>query len=193
MEPLGERFDAALTWASRRHATQRRHNTGTPFVSHLLATCAIVIEEGAGEDVAIAALLHDVLEDVPTAREEVRERFGAEVCRLVDACTDADLAERKGLPWRERKLAHLRRMAGLDEWALVVIAADKVSSLQSLLDDHVRFGPDVLAGSVRPAADLLWNYREVLTVLRPGLGERPVLRRLERLVEEFAARVSAAA
>jgi (p)ppGpp synthase/HD superfamily hydrolase len=188
MEPLSERFDAAMVWASRRHAGQRRHNTGTPYVSHLLATCAIVLAEGGDEEMAIAALLHDVLEDVPTARAEVRDRFGAEVYRLVDACTDADLDERASLPWRDRKRSHLRRMADLDDRALLIIAADKVDSLQAIKDDFVRFGAGLFAHSVRSSADLLWNYREVLAVLEVRIGTRPVVRRLSRLVAEFAAR-----
>jgi (p)ppGpp synthase/HD superfamily hydrolase len=191
MEPLSEEFDAAMAWASRRHAGQRRHNTGAPYISHLLATCAIVLEEGGDQDMAIAALLHDVLEDVPTARAELRERFGAEVYRLVDACTDADLAERASLPWRERKVSHLRRMADLDDRALLIIAADKVSSLQSIMDEYVRSGPELFDRSVRSSADLLWNYRQVLTVLVARLGERPVVRRLSGLVTAFATRASA--
>jgi (p)ppGpp synthase/HD superfamily hydrolase len=187
MEPLSERFDAAMVWAARRHADQRRHNTGVPYVSHLLAACAIVLAEGGDEDMAIAALLHDVLEDVPTARAEVRERFGAEVYRLVDAATDADLTERVSLTWRDRKLSHLRRMPDLDDRALLIIAADKVDSLQEIMDDFVRFGPALFAQSVRSSADLLWNYREVLAVLSARIGERPVVRRLSRLVAEFAA------
>lgn len=192
MKPLSEEFDAAMAWASRRHANQGRHNTDTPYVSHLLATCAIVLEEGGDEEMAIAALLHDVLEDVPTGRAELRRRFGNGVYRLVDACTDADLAERGGLLWRDRKLTHLRRMAELDDRALLIIAADKVCSLQSIMDDYLRFGPGLFENSERSPADLLWNYQEVLAVLAAHLGERPVVQRLSRLVAEFATRASVA-
>jgi (p)ppGpp synthase/HD superfamily hydrolase len=186
MEPLSERFDAALAWASRRHAGQGRHNTATPYVGHVLATCAVVLEEGGDEEMAIAALLHDVLEDVPVARAELLERFGAEVCRLVEACTDADLADRRLTDWRERKAEHLERMRELDERALLIIAADKLCSLQSLMDDYVRFGPEILARSARSHTDLLWNYQQVIDMLTPRLGARPVVRRLSGLAEELA-------
>jgi (p)ppGpp synthase/HD superfamily hydrolase len=191
MEPLSERFDAALAWASRRHAGQSRHNTATPYVGHVLATCAVVLEEGGDEEMAIAALLHDVLEDAPVARAELLERFGAEVCRLVEACTDANLADRRLLDWRERKVAHLERMGELDDRALLVIAADKVCSLQSLMDDYARFGPELLARSARSHAELLWNYQQVIRVLKPRLGPRPVIQRLSRLTAEFAEKASA--
>jgi (p)ppGpp synthase/HD superfamily hydrolase len=186
-----ERLQAALAWAVSRHAEQTRHNTGTPYVSHLLSTCALVIEEGGGEDLVIGALLHDALEDQPTSRDELRELFGDEVLRVVDACTDADFHERAGLGWRERKLSHVERMRTLPESHLLVVAADKVSSLQSLLDDLVRFGPAVFAHSTRSAEDLLWNYREILTVLRSRLPHRAVVHRLAVAVDAFALQRSA--
>ena len=183
---MSERFDAALAWASRRHAGQGRHNTATPYVGHVLATCAVVLEEGGDEEMAIAALLHDVLEDVPVARAELLERFGAEVCRLVEACTDATLADRRLAGWRDRKVGHLERMGELDERALLIIAADKLCSLQSLIDDYVRFGPELLADSPRSHAELLWNYQQVIRVLKQRLGLRPVVQRLSGLAEKLA-------
>lgn len=189
---LSENFDAALVWASRRHAAQRRHNTDTPYISHLLATCAIVIEEGGGEHLAIAALLHDVLEDTKTSRDEVRRLFGEEVCRVVDDCTDADADSRVGQDWARLKAAHLRRMAGFPQGSLLVIAADKVCSLQSLVDDLVRYGPGLFDRSVRSAGELLDNYREVYTLLRPKLGDRPVVRRLAALIDQLAQAITPA-
>src|SRR4051812_694372 len=140
---LSPTFEAALTFATRRHAGQRRHNTATPYVGHLLATCAIVLEEGGDEHLAIAALLHDVLEDTATTRAELRDGFGEDVYRVVDDCTDADRGERSTLTWPERKRAHLERMAKAGPDSLLVIAADKVCSLQSLVDDLLRFGPSL--------------------------------------------------
>ncbi|MFG2044250.1 HD domain-containing protein [Dactylosporangium sp. NPDC048998] len=185
---LSPRFEEALAFAARHHGGQVRHNTGTPYVSHLLATCAIVLEEGGGETAAIGALLHDVLEDQPTERGALREAFGDEVYRIVHDCTDADAAQRRHLTWWERKREHLGRMrseAGAE--SLLVIAADKVCSLQSLVDDLHRFGPMLFERSARTADELLWNYREVLGVVERRLGDRPVVARLRRLVEEFAA------
>ena len=186
---LSEDFDSALAWAARRHAGQLRHNTATPYLSHLLATAAIVLEERGGERLAIAALLHDVLEDTPTGRDELRDRFGAEIYGVVDDCTDADRTGRAGADWAARKRDHLRRMAGFADGSLLVIAADKVSSLQSLLDDLVRYGPQMFDHSARPAADLLRNYRDVYAVLRPRLAGRAVLQRLGTLIDQFAAAV----
>ena len=184
-------FEAALLFASERHAGQVRHNTATPYIGHLLATCAIVLEEGGEEHLAIAALLHDVLEDTATTRAEVRDRFGEDVYRIVDDCTDADQGERRAMSWPERKRAHLDRMAKSGTDSLLVIAADKVCSLQSLVDDLVRFGPSLFEHSAKNAGDLLSNYRDVYRTLQPGLGNRPVLRRLKALIGNLAEMTSA--
>ena len=183
---LSPRFADALVWVTRRHAGQVRHNTGTPYVSHLLATSAVVLEEGGGETLAVAALLHDVLEDQPVSRDEVRRTFGPTVYRIVDDCTDAALADRAAGSWRERKRRHLARMAAFADDSLLVIAADKLCSLQSLLDDLHRFGRAVFDDSARTPLELLWNYRQVLAVLAPRLGGRAVVHRLTRSVDDLA-------
>jgi (p)ppGpp synthase/HD superfamily hydrolase len=187
MEQLSERFDTAMAWAIRRHAGQPRHNTGTPYLSHLLATCAIVLEEGGDERLAAAALLHDVLEDQPTARDELRRTFGDAIYSVVDDCTDADLDQRSAVSWHDRKRSHLLRMAHFAEGSLLVIAADKVSSLQSLVDDLGRYGAEVFARSTRSAAELLSVYRQVDGIVAAKLGDRPVVRRLSALIAQFDA------
>jgi (p)ppGpp synthase/HD superfamily hydrolase len=184
---LTKRFDDAIVWATRRHAQQRRHNTGTAFISHPLATCAIVLEEGGDECQAIAALLHDVLEDTSTTRDELRERFGEAVYRIVDDCTDADRSERARTRWQDRKESHLQRMATVPEDSLLIIAADKICSLQSLVDDLDRYGPALFDRSARSADELLAHYREVCAIVAPRLRGRPVVRRLRLLIEQFEA------
>jgi (p)ppGpp synthase/HD superfamily hydrolase len=186
LDMLSERFESAMVWAARQHARQRRHNTGTPYLSHLLATCAIVIEEGGDESLAIAALLHDVLEDTTTTRAELHDRFGTAIYQTVDDCTDADHRERAGMSWRERKQSHLRRMTAFSAGSLLVIAADKVCSLQSLVDDLERFGLALFENSVRSAEELLEGYQEVYAILAARLGSRPVVRRLALLIEQLA-------
>ncbi len=110
--PLSERFDGALGDRQSPPRDQTRKSTEIPYVSHLIGTCSIALEYGATEDQAIAALLHDVLEDVEPidrARAEVAA-FGQEVLRIVKGCTDTELHPKP--PWRERKVAYLARPAG---------------------------------------------------------------------------------
>src|SRR5918992_1460748 len=99
---LSQRFDEALVYATRLHWTQYRKGTAIPYVSHLLAVAAIVLEHGGTENEAIAALLHDAIEDRggDTTRQEIRKRFGEEVVAIVDGCTDAETIPKP--PWKER-------------------------------------------------------------------------------------------
>ena len=109
--PLGARFERALLFATRKHAGQSRKGTAVPYVAHLLSVAGLVLEAGGDEDLAIAALLHDVVEDCGGAPmlKEIRRRFGKRVAHVVEGCTDTDLDPKP--PWRERKedyIAHLR-------------------------------------------------------------------------------------
>ncbi len=137
---LTDRFDRALLYASHVHGGQVRKGTSTPYVAHLLAVAATVLEYGGDEDLAIAALLHDSVEDQggKGRLEDVRSRFGERVARIVEACSDslADTAkgERKA-HWQERKEAYMANLLQADEDILRVSLADKVHNARSILRD----------------------------------------------------------
>ena len=109
--PLGERFEEALVYATRLHGAQLRKGSAVPYVAHLLAVTALVLEDGGGEEEAVAALLHDAVEDQggDATRQEIRRRFGDHVTALVDGCTDTDVVPKP--PWRERKERYLEHLA----------------------------------------------------------------------------------
>ena len=118
----GPRLIAATRVALEMHATQVRKGSDVPYASHLFGTCAIALDHGANEDQAIAALLHDAIEDVhyaPGARDAVAA-FGPEVLRIVEACTDADTHPKP--PWKARKVAYLEHLADADGAVLLVSA-----------------------------------------------------------------------
>src|SRR5580693_7914935 len=135
---LTDRFDRALLYTTHIHGGQVRKGTSTPYVAHLLAVAATVLEYGGDEDLAIAALLHDSVEDQGgNARlEDVRNRFGQRVAKVVEACSDslADTAkgERKA-QWQERKMAYLVHLQMADEDVLRVSLADKVHNARAIL------------------------------------------------------------
>ncbi len=139
----GEKMFRALAAAAQIHAAQSRNGTDIPYVSHLLGTCSIALEYGADEDQAIAALLHDAIEDgLPTdaARRTVAS-FEPEVLRIVEACTDADTHPKP--PWRARKEAYLAHLAGQDGPVLLVSAADKLHNARSIVRDLREIGDRV--------------------------------------------------
>ncbi len=184
--PLGKRFQRALVYAARLHARQFRKGTTRPYVAHLLGVASIVLSNGGNEDDAIAALLHDAVEDQggkPVLRQ-IQKMFGTRVAEIVESCTDADTIPKP--PWRARKekyIAHLRDANGS---VRLVSAADKLYNAQETLADARILGDEVWKRFHASREETLWYYREVLKILK-NKGPLPLAAELERVVEDLAA------
>src|SRR5215471_14670277 len=126
---LGRRFEQALLFAARKHAGQSRKASHIPYVGHLMGVASLVLEAGGDEDLAIAALLHDVVEDCGGAPmlQEVRRRFGERVAKVVDGCTDSDADPKP--PWRQRKQDYISHLKSADDDTRLVSAADKLNNV----------------------------------------------------------------
>jgi GTP pyrophosphokinase len=171
-EPLlTERFDTALGYASAAHRSQLRKGTTIPYVSHLLAVASRVLEAGGDEDEAIAALLHDTVEDQggPARLADITMRFGQRVADLVAGTSDTD--ETPKPPWRQRKLAYLEHLAAptTDRSVLLVSAADKLHNARSVVADVRLSGPATWKRFNAGADEQLWYYRSLRDVFRRRL------------------------
>ncbi|HEX6209844.1 MAG TPA: HD domain-containing protein [Methylomirabilota bacterium] len=181
-----DRMLLALDAAATMHAAQTRKGTGIPYLSHLLGTCAIVLEHGGDEDEAIAALLHDAIEDVRPTREarHVVAYFGERVLAIVEGCTDSDTHPKP--PWRERKERYLERLRGADASILLVAGADKLHNARSILLDLRALGDQVWSRFNAGRDESLWYYGAAVDVMRANLAHRPALvDELERTVQEI--------
>jgi len=181
---LTSRFSAAAAYALELHAAQRRKLTGAPYATHLLGVTALVLEHGRHEDEAIAALLHDAVEDQGgrPILAEIERRFGARVAQLVDALTDA--YESPKPPWRERKEAFLKRLAVAPREVLVLKAADQLDNARSIVAALRRDGACIWTSFNGGRDGTLWHYGEVLAILdRANLG--PLVDELARTVAEM--------
>jgi (p)ppGpp synthase/HD superfamily hydrolase len=175
-----DRLADALAYAARAHAGQLRKGTQIPYVSHLLAVCALVLEDGGSEDEAIAALLHDVAEDQggEPRLADVRERFGEGVAAIVAACSDTFASPKP--PWRQRKLAYVAALESKPEPALRVAAADKLHNARAMLADWRERGDAFFEPFNAGKDDQLWYYR----ALADGFARRLLCSRLpSELVE----------
>ena len=169
-----DRFLDALVVAATLHRSQRRTGTTVPLISHLLGTCSIALEFGADEVEAIAALLHDVLEDVEPideARAAVAA-FGPEVLRIVEACTDWEPDATSS--WRVQKEHYIARVAQGDHSVLLVAASDKLENVRALVADLHRHG-SVVWDRYSPDADRPWYYRTLLDAFRSNPAHEPEL------------------
>lgn len=170
---LSPLFTEALTYAAELHATQKRKGKGnnTPYIAHLMAVCALVLESGGDEEMAIAALLHDAVEDQggkPTL-EKIRQKFGDRVARIVDGCTDADTTPKP--PWKQRKLDYLAHLPQAEPDVRLVSAADKLHNARAILMDYRQDGPKVWERFTGRRDGTLWYYNELAKFFRCSLNE----------------------
>ena len=181
---LSSRFEEALLFATQLHARQRRKGTDIPYIAHLLGVTSIVLENGGNEDEAIAALLHDAIEDqggAPT-REEIRHRFGEMVVAIVDGCTDAEVMPKP--PWRRRKEAYIAHIREASPAVRLVSVADKLHNARTILADY-RVSGDALWQRFTGGKDgTLWYYRSIVNALRKA-GTTPLVEELDRVVLEI--------
>ena len=183
---LGPRFEQALIFASRKHAGQSRKATAVPYIAHLLSVTGLVLEAGGDEDLAIAALLHDVVEDCGGAPmlEEIRRSFGERVAHVVEGCTDTDLDPKP--PWRQRKEDYLKHLQTADSDVRLVSAADKLHNARSILADYREIGESVWRRFQGKRDGTLWYYRSLVDEFRKR-DANPLANQLERVVKELEA------
>jgi (p)ppGpp synthase/HD superfamily hydrolase len=156
---LSDKFSEALELAAEMHRDQYRKGTPIPYVSHLLAVAAIVLEHGGSENEAIAALLHDAIEDAggDTARQRIRARFDDQVVRIVEGCTDAETIPKP--PWRKRKEAYIAHLAQACPSVLLVSCADKLHNARSIQADYRVQGEALWRRFAGRRWGTLWYYR----------------------------------
>jgi (p)ppGpp synthase/HD superfamily hydrolase len=187
---LTKAFDEALLLASELHRVQTRKSTSVPYLSHLLAVAALVLEDGGDEEEAIAGLLHDALEDHGDriSAAEIETRFGTRVRDLVVGCSDTpeDFAGGEKPPWRDRKQKYLRHIIEAGVLNRVSLA-DKVHNVRSIARDHRMIGEPVWSRFTAPKGGTLWYYEELAKAYRLVGAEGFLIEELERLVVELKA------
>ncbi len=182
---LGTRFEEAVTYAAIVHGDHVRKGSGVPYMAHLLGVAALVLEDGGGEDEAIAALLHDAVEDRGGRGrlDDIRRRFGERVAMIVRGASDAirDPGTAKA-DWWERKCAHLAHLADADgdlaAPLLRVAMADKLSNLRATVRDAQARGPEFWVVFRQGAAGQLWYYGRMIELFHarcPGSAMLPEL------------------
>ena len=194
-QAYSERYVRALERAATWHQAHFRKGGRVPYVGHLLAVSALVWEDGGNEDEAIAALLHDSIEDQGKTQTQIGGEFGERVGAVVEACTDsadedpaerltddrADETDRQKEPWKPRKVRHIKELReryvspSLDRGVLRVTAADKLANLRATIEDLGAGGDSVWQRFKGGAFGTEWYYSQMIAVVRDGLGEQSKL------------------
>jgi (p)ppGpp synthase/HD superfamily hydrolase len=186
--PVSQRFHDALSYASTLHASQARKATTIPYVAHLLAVAAIVMEAGGDEDEAIAALLHDGPEDQggEETLEEIRRRFGDRIANIVAECSDT--FEDPKPEWELRKAAYRARLGSADKSSLLVSASDKLHNARATLRDLRLHGASVWDRFSATREQTLENYRSLIEAYERGETDdrrTDVVRELREVIDQM--------
>ena len=182
---LTDRIAKALALAVEAHDGQKRKGTNIPYVSHPMGVAAIALDYGADEDQAIAALLHDVLEDGGSRFAPViRERFGETVLAIVEGCTDGvPDAQGKKADWKERKLHYLDHLATASDEILLVSGADKLHNARAIVSDLQSVGHKVFDRFTAGRDGTLWYYRQLAEIF--SRRNAPMTKQLDAIVVEM--------
>lgn len=183
---LSGQFSKALVYAELKHHNQVRKGGDIPYVGHLLSVASLVINDGGSEAQAIAALLHDTVEDQGGAAtlEEIRDNFGDDVARIVDECSDTDVVPKP--PWLERKQSYIDHLGSVGKDTLLVSVADKLDNARSMLRDYHTHGPALWDRFNRKnPQDHLWYYDSLLAAYRTYGLDSWMVDELGRVVGEL--------
>ncbi len=187
MAGFSPRLDAALAFAARAHRTQVRKGSDVPYIVHPVQVAIILLRHGFDEDLAVAGVLHDTVEDTEASADAIAETFGAEIAELVSAVSEIkndDAGERR--PWRVRKQEQLEHLARAGERTAALKAADSLHNVSATLAELRAVGPSVWARFNAGVDDSIWYYRAVAALCRGALGDHPLVRELEQTVEAVA-------
>ena len=181
---LAPQFEKALIYATRIHGGKLRKKTRIPYIGHILGVAAIAMEYGANETEAIAALLHDAVEDGggPRRLRDIERKFGKKVARIVEGCTDTLQTPKP--PWRERKenyIAHLKRASASTR---LVSAADKLHNARAILHNLRYEGDNVWSRFNGGKEGALWYYRSLVSAFREH-GSNELIEELDRVVTKI--------
>jgi GTP pyrophosphokinase len=185
---LTSRFTDAFAFAFDVHRGQTKKGGSVPYISHLLEVAGTVLSFGGTEDEAIAALLHDTVEDHPdiASFETVAKRFGPRVAEIVESCSDSNVIPKP--PWKPRKEKYIVHLRDAGEAVLMVSAADKLSNARAVMKDYREVGEEVWNRFNAGKTDQLWYYGAVTKALTDAAGNgraRAIVEELSRAVKQL--------
>lgn len=184
---LTPRFLEAFQIAAELHAGQTRKKTGRPYLGHLMGVAALVLQCGGDEEQAIAALLHDAVEDCGgrPVLDQIRLKFGERVAHIVEGCTDSfEEDPAKKLAWRPRKEIYVEHARHTSPDVVLVSAADKFYNVREILLDYRQHGEAVWSRFSGRREGTLWYYRALVDAFRVT-GPSALVDELDRAVTEL--------
>lgn len=183
---LSEEFLEAFEFTFNLHKDQVRKGSEIPYMSHLMGVTALVLEDGGNETEAIAALLHDSVEDQGglATLKIIQRKFGNGVAGLVEFCTDS--METPKPPWKDRKLAVINKVSSAGDSEYKIMLADKLHNLRTIKTIAETSGNDIWERFTGGHEGSLWYYRQLLSRFQLR-GDHPYLREIEAILDYLEA------
>ena len=172
-------INQAIIFATKAHAGQVRKVSHSPFILHPLAVGCLLGDAGEGEDVVVAGILHDTVEDTEVTLEDIRERFDENVATLVDGCS-----ENKALSWKERKVNTIEFLKTASDKVCIVTCADKIHNLQVSITGIKEHGADFFSHFKKGYDEQKWYYGSIRDVLQTRIPEHPLFKMYDEVFEE---------
>jgi len=176
---LSTKFNEALVWATVLHQNQIRKTNNTPYIAHLLSVAALVIESGGNEEMAIAALLHDSIEDQQVTPADIASKFGQKVADLVEALTESYTHPKPS--WQTRKELYINQISQASPEAALISLADKLHNARSLEEAINTHGELMWVKFFKSRkVETHWFYQQLMTIYRDqGLSDTWLFHELE--------------
>lgn len=167
----------AIQFAAAAHSGQYRKGSRVPYIVHPIGVARALLEIGCAEHVAVAGVLHDVIEDTEVLVEELRVRFGRRVAELVHAASEPDRAAQ----WEDRKQHTIDFLRRAEEESLLIALCDKLDNLRSIRQDLTVTGEELWDRFRRPRESQRWYYESLAAIFLERIATEPAV----RLVREF--------
>lgn len=158
----------ALEFAARAHSGHYRKGTKIPYLLHPLQVARILIEQGCGETVVVAGLLHDTLEDTAATMDQLRECFGEEAADLVASVSEPNKSDHT---WENRKAHTLRHLETAAPDTLILSLADKLDNIRAIREDGERLGETLWKRFNRPREKQKWYYERLARTFRQRIPD----------------------
>ncbi len=168
---MSQRIFQAIEFATKAHTGQFRKGTKVPYIVHPLGVAKILIEAGCSEEVVVAGILHDTVEDSSTRIDDIRRDFGEEVSRLVEGASEPNKSD----TWENRKQHTIDILETAPMDAVYVSLADKLDNIRDIRADYEKLGDDVFLRFNRPRGKQEWYYRALVDMFSKRIVDEPFL------------------
>lgn len=174
------RISKAVEIAAASHQLQLRKGSALPYITHPYSVAMLLLQAGCSENVVIAGLLHDTVEDTDLTLHDIAREFGIQVAQFVEECTEPE----KSKSWEERKLHSINKIQYISKESCMIICCDKLHNIKSTSEERLKVGEKVWERFNRGKEEQKWYYRSMVAALEGRISDFPLFPLLQQAVND---------